>query len=74
MRIRLTDPARIQDLIDFLESRTDAIVDQVSEDELEVSLLGSYSHDAMQMELYLRIRAWETAARARGLRVEIDAI
>ena len=36
------------------------------DDEVEVSLVGSYNADAMRMELYLRVRAWEAGRRAAG--------
>jgi hypothetical protein len=61
MRIRLNDPALLPELVDFLGTRTDAVVTEVADDEVEVTLLGSYALDAMRMELYLRIRAWEAA-------------
>ena len=35
------------------------------------TLLGSYRQDALRMELFLRLRAWETAHRTSGVRVEI---
>jgi hypothetical protein len=69
VRIRVDDPALLPDLLEHLRSQIDAVVDVVSADELEVSLLGSYRLEAMRMELYLRIRAWE-AARA-GATVEL---
>ena len=49
------------DLTAFLEEDADAVVQSVSADELEVSLLGSRNTEAMRMELYLRVRAWEEA-------------
>ena len=61
MRIRLNDTSLLPDLVEFLQTRTDAVVTEVGADELEVTLLGSYALDAMRMELYLRIRAWEAA-------------
>ena len=61
MRIQISDAALLPELIDFLRTRVDAVVTETAEDEVEVSLLGSYSHEAMRMELYLRIRAWEAA-------------
>jgi hypothetical protein len=67
MRIRVTDPALLSDLVEFLRSRVDARAEQVSEDEVEVSLLGSWNSDAMRMELYLRVRAWEAGGRAAAL-------
>jgi hypothetical protein len=69
MRIRISDPTLLADLSDYLRRRTDAIVKEIGEDELEVSLLGSYAEGPMRMELYLRVRAWE--AGRRGARVEL---
>jgi hypothetical protein len=61
MRIRLNDPSLKPELVEFLQTRTDAVVTEVGDEEVEVTLLGSYALDAMRMELYLRIRAWEAA-------------
>jgi hypothetical protein len=71
MRLRLSDPSLIPDLLEFLRARPDVIVDIVDDDEVEVSLVGSYALDAMRMELYLRIRAWEAARRASAPSVEL---
>ena len=71
MRIRINDASAADDLIDYLESRAETIVERIDDRELEVALLGSYNADAMQMELYLRIRAWESGRRAAGVQVEI---
>jgi hypothetical protein len=71
MRLRLSDPSLISDLLEFLRSRPDVIVDVVDHDEVEVSLVGSYALDAMRMELYLRIRAWEAARRTSAALVEL---
>lgn len=67
MRIRITDPSLIPDLVAFLRDRLDAVVEQIDERELEVNLIGSYGGDAMQMELELRIRAWEAARGTDGV-------
>ena len=66
MRIRLNDASLLPDLVEFLQTRTDAVVTEVGADEVEVTLLGSYAIDAMRMELYLRVRAWE-AGRGRAV-------
>ena len=71
MRLRLNDPSLIPELLDFLQSTPDVVVDVVAENEVEVSLLGSYALDAMRMELYLRVRAWEAVRAARGVAVEL---
>jgi hypothetical protein len=71
MRLRLTDPALVPELLDFLEETPDVVADVVGDDEVEVSLVGSYAVDAMRMELYLRIRAWEAARNAGAPLVEV---
>jgi hypothetical protein len=71
MRVRLSDPALIPDLVEYLGSTPDIVADVVGDDEVEVSLMGSYALDAMRMEVYLRVRAWEAAAKARGESVEL---
>lgn len=71
MRIRLSSADLLGDLIEFLRAEPSAVVEQVSDDEVEVALLGSYRQDALRMELYLRLRAWEAAHRARGVSAEI---
>ena len=71
MRLRLSDPSLIPELLDFLQSTPDVVVDVVADDEVEVSLLGSYALDAMRMEMYLWVRAWEAARAARGVAVEL---
>ena len=70
MRLRVSDPTFVPELLEFLQSRLDQVAERVNENEVEVSLLGSYADDAMRMELYLRVRAWEAGQRARGVEVE----
>jgi hypothetical protein len=71
MRVRIESNELLDELMAFLEEDPDAVVEPVAADELEVSLLGSRNTEAMRMELYLRVRAWETARRAAGAHVEI---
>ena len=70
MRLRVSDPAFVPELLEFLQSRLDVVAEQVNEYEVDLSLLGSYAEDAMRMELYLRVRAWEAGQRAKGVEVE----
>ncbi len=70
MRLRVSDPAFVPELLEFLRSRLDVVAEQVTEKEVDLSLLGSYAEDAMRMELYLRVRAWEAGRRAKGVEVE----
>ena len=71
MRLHLSDPALIPELVDYLQSTPDVVVDVLDEGEVEVSLLGSHAIDAMRMELYLRVRAWEAARAERRGSVEL---
>jgi hypothetical protein len=73
MRLRLSDPSLVPDLVEYLERTPDVVVDEVGEGQLEVSLMGSYALDAMRMELYLRVRAWEAARGARDAVELVDA-
>jgi hypothetical protein len=73
MRVRVSDPAFTDDLAEELRSRSNAVVEKISEDELEVSLVGSLDVATMQMEIYLRIRAWEAAAEEAGVSVDVIA-
>jgi len=63
MRLSVSDSAFVSELVEYLESDLDGVAQRVGEDEVEVSLLGSYREDALRMELYLRIRAWEAAQK-----------
>jgi hypothetical protein len=70
MRLRVSDPALVPELLEFLHSRLDVVAEQITANEVSLSLLGSYAPDALRMELYLRVRAWESAQRSRGVEVE----
>ena len=71
MRARLSSADLLDELLEFLRAEPGAVVEPVSDDEVEVSLLGSFQQDALRMQLELRLRAWEAMQRARGVRVEI---
>jgi hypothetical protein len=71
MRLRVSNPPLIPDLLEFLRSRLDAVAEEVSDDEVDVSLVGSYNSEAMHMERYLRVRAWEAGRRSTGVEVEL---
>jgi hypothetical protein len=71
MRVRVASPALLEELLVFLRSEPDVVLEEITDDEVEVSLLGSYGSEPMRMELYLRLRAWEAARRAGEPTVEI---
>lgn len=61
----------MDDLVEFLRADASAVVERVSDNEVEVTLLGSYQEAALRMEVFLRLRAWEAAHGADGASVEI---
>jgi hypothetical protein len=69
MRLRLSNPDLVPELLEFLESRLDMVTKRVSENEVELSLLGSYNREAERMTVDLLVRAWE-AGRDAGASVE----
>jgi hypothetical protein len=71
MRVRVSNTAFTDELAEHLRSRRDTIVEKIAEDELEVSLVGSLDASTMQMEIYLRLRAWESSADGKGVSVEV---
>jgi hypothetical protein len=64
MRLRLSNPHLVPELLEFLESRLDMVTKRVSENEVELSLLGSYNREAERMTVDLLLRAWEAGRDA----------
>jgi hypothetical protein len=61
MRVKLANPALLPRLIAYLAFDTNVIVEQIADDEIELSILGSLNTDAQQMHTELRVRAWIAA-------------
>jgi hypothetical protein len=61
MRVQISDPRLVDDLLGFIADRLDAVADRIGTAEIEVSPLGSYSEDAAGLVLDLQLRAWEAA-------------
>jgi hypothetical protein len=61
MRVQVSDPNQIDDLVHFLEVSLDAVHDRIAIDEIEVSPLGSLNEHAAALALDLQLRAWEAA-------------
>ncbi len=58
MRITISDPALVPELLAFLDERLAIVSARLSETEVEVSLIGSQRNDAMRMELDLQLALW----------------
>ena len=61
MRVRLSDPHRLSQLVDYLAFDPTVVVTQLSADEVEVAFIGSLSMTGQMMETELRLRAWLAA-------------
>ena len=61
MRVKLSNPALLRGLLAEFAFDANVIVTQLSDDEVEVSFLGSLNASAQQMETELRMRAWLAA-------------
>ena len=72
--IRLNDAALADDLLVELRSHGDILAEAIGPGAIRVSVLGSYSAEGMRVAIYLHVRAWEAAQRAKGVdvRVELD--
>jgi hypothetical protein len=70
--VRLNSSLAAELLAAHLREANDVTVEVLAPDVLRVSLLGSYRAEAMSLELVLRLRAWEAAARAKGLEVTAE--
>jgi hypothetical protein len=71
MRLRISNSALILELIEFLDSRAEMVIERVDENEIEVSLLGSYGREGQRMALDLLVRAWEASRAAETVSVEL---
>jgi hypothetical protein len=66
MRLRLSDPHLVPDLLQFLQLRLEVVAERISENEVELSLIGSYNREAERMTIDLLLRAWEAGRDAPG--------
>ena len=73
MLVQVSDPAAIQELSDFFAARLDAIIERRAGNGLEICLIGSYSIAAMEKEIDLVLREWESVPRREPCLVGIGA-
>ena len=70
--VRISDPSLLLALRAHLAERADCIATALSANTLDVTIIGSYNEDAMDLEAQLRVRAWEEAQRALGRDVRVS--
>jgi hypothetical protein len=72
--IQVNNPDAAASLLAHFGTQEDLWAEQVGPETVRASVLGSYSFEAMNVELVLRLRAWEAAERARGNVVTADVL
>jgi hypothetical protein len=70
--IQVSDASLVEPLLADLRTRPDVVAEVVAPNRVRVSLLGSYSGEAMRIAILLRVRAWAAAQRARGVAAEVE--
>jgi hypothetical protein len=61
MRIQVSHPELVPELLEFLQREVHVIVEQVGPRELEVSQLGSMNAEARRLDLDLLLQAWRAS-------------
>ena len=72
--LRLDNSLAAELLLAHLRDSTDVAAEAVDPVTLRASLVGSYRAETMELELILRVRAWQEALRAKGVDVEIELL
>jgi hypothetical protein len=73
MRITISDPELVPDLLAFLDQQLEIVAARLGETEVEVSLIGSHRIDAMRMELDLQLALWRAKHPGVAARVSEPA-
>jgi len=61
LRVKLSDAAQIERLLQFLAMDSNIVVSRIDRDEVEVSFLGSLNTSAQAMQSHLRVQLWVAA-------------
>jgi hypothetical protein len=61
MRVRISEPELLGELVDFLHGRVEVVVEQLGEDEIDAGLVGSYRLEAQELAMELHLSAWRVA-------------
>jgi hypothetical protein len=72
--LRLDNGLAAELLLAHLRDSTDVAAQALDAVTLRVSLVGSYRAETMELELLLRVRAWQEALRSKGVDVEVELL
>jgi hypothetical protein len=68
---RISDPTVLSDLVEELAARHDCLAEVIGPNRLSVSVLGSYNNDALELEVELRVRAWQAVRSSHDVEVDV---
>lgn len=72
--LRLDNSLAAELLLAHLRDSTDVAAEAIDPLTLRASLVGSYRAETMDVELVLRVRAWQAALRAKGVDVAVELV
>jgi hypothetical protein len=72
--LRLENPLAAELLLAHLRSSADITAEPVDAVTLRASVVGSYRAEAMELDLVLRVRAWQAGLRAKGVDVAVELL
>jgi hypothetical protein len=72
--LRLDNSLAAELLLAHLRDSTDVAAEAIDPLTLRASLVGSYRAETMDMELVLRVRAWQEALRTKGVEVAVELV
>jgi hypothetical protein len=72
--LRLDNSLAAELLLAHLCDSADIAAEAVDPLTLRASIVGSYRAETMELELVLRVRAWQAALRAKGVEVRVEVV
>jgi len=72
--LRLENPLAAELLLAHLRGSADVTAEAIDALTLRASVVGSYRAEAMELELVLRVRAWQAALHAKGVDVAVELL
>jgi hypothetical protein len=73
MRVRISEPELLGELVDFLHGRVELVVEELADDEIDAGLVGSYRLEAQELAMELHLRAWRASHPGVGVEIVPEA-
>jgi hypothetical protein len=72
--VRISEGSLLQLLCADMSDSGEVIFEILSEDVVELDLLGSYGTEEMTIAIEQRLQAWEASQRSRGVEVSVEIL